>query len=153
MRKRIKVGKYVYHVSYPEFRESITKQGLVGSSEDHFNVSNAVYANNEIDPSAYWYPMNIDFDSPWDLDFWRIDTELLKNDWFIDEVMWRDYCSREWLKHLYVYTKGGIPIECLSLYRFQKSKEYYYLGEGTAHFRVLDTFRRDNKVFNELKAA
>ena len=152
MGKRIKVGKYVFHLSYPAFRESITKQGLVSSSEDHFNVSNAVYANNEIDPSAYCYPMNIDFDSPWDLDFWRIDTELLRNEWFIDEVMWRDYCSREWLRHLYVYTKGNIPIECLSLYRFQNSKEYYYLGEGTAHFRVLDTFRRDNKVLKKLRA-
>ena len=111
MEQRAIMNRYVYHVANRKVRESILKKGLIQSAVDHFNIPNAVYANNGIIPEYCWYPWVIYWEFFLeDFDFWRIDTLKLGAAWFVDCVMYKDSCAKS-ESTLYVYTKNHIPAE------------------------------------------
>jgi len=142
MEQRAIINRYVYHVAHRKVRESILKKGLIQSAVDHFNIPNAVYANNGIIPEYCWYPWIIYWEYLLeDFDFWRIDTLKLGAAWFVDRVMYKDSCAKS-ESTLYVYTKNHIPAECLTLFTHQESKEYFYQKDGVAHVRRLPEFRQ-----------
>lgn len=79
----IETNRYVYHNSNPIFRDKISSIGLIpkGKSEAWLSNTNiqgkVIFATNS-DNKKDW------FDSTYDDDIYRIDTELLKNKWYPD---------------------------------------------------------------------
>jgi hypothetical protein len=143
MEQRTEINRYVFHVTESFNRESILKKGLFQSGENHFNISNAVYAHNGIIPENCWYPflLNWNYCILVGFDYWRIDTRELGAEWFLDNVMYRDSVMDTIDNCLYVYTKNHIPAECLTLFTFQESRAYCTQSNGVAHVRRLPEFR------------
>ena len=156
--KKIKTQRYVYHVTFRIFRESISTKGLIGkSSPHHKNLINPVFAHNRSVPNLDWYPFVMDFhdwmfldkynlivESNYDYfklqcigkgyDFWEIDTYKLKNSvWYIDYVANNDFLDGSNFPY-YVVTEGCIPPRALKLYRFHE-EPYVKSMNGVAHVR------------------
>lgn len=157
--KAIKTNKYLFHVSHPDFRNYIHREGLVPLVRPFKTVIPVgVYAHNvKTLPSYEWYPFVWPFEEDYELtsrynnydslgmyDYWRIDTSLIDNEWHVDEIGRVDfsmYLQRD-PKDMYVYTPKAIPREALTLFRFQTTVHYEYEGEhGTFHFKCLPEFR------------
>jgi hypothetical protein len=76
-------NKYVYHTSNPIFRDKIQKDGLIvkGKSETWLSDTNidgeVIFAVNSDNKKDWW-------NSTYDDDIYRIDTNKLKNKWYND---------------------------------------------------------------------
>lgn len=130
------VAKYVYHLTYKNKRESILKHGL-------YNVKNKnegpVFAHNtdKFETCWYWFCLDIyefDLSGYWDeyinhilddrsyirfcvnmfYDIWRIDTEKVNEDWYIDYIGLYD--QQEGIKeNYYVKCYKKIDVNALTL--------------------------------------
>ena len=98
--KAIKTNKYLFHVSHPDFRNYIHREGLLPLVRPFKTVIPVgVYAHNvKTLPSYEWYPFVWPFEEDYELtrrynnydslgmyDYWRIDTSLIDNEWHVKE--------------------------------------------------------------------
>lgn len=134
----IQTDRYLYHLSGKYNRESILEHGLDTSlCENVIKREYGVFAHNSPNPSWDWFWLCMDW---WDFcfyhdymaqyesihrrmeiyyylndkyDVWRIDNNIAKKDWYIDETGWRTTeCDQ---KDLYVYCNGVIAKEAITL--------------------------------------
>lgn len=150
MEKKIRVNRYVFHVTYPSHRYSILNHGIRQSKKDYFNIPEAVYAHNSEMPTILWYPMILDYTEPEGYDFWRIDTKLLGEQWYVDQVLLNDCKSVGYRTddRLFIYTKAHVPAECLALFTHQRPQEYSYTKEGVGHVRRINEFRKYQLIYD-----
>ena len=150
MEKKIRVNRYVFHVTYPSHRYSILNHGIRQSKKDYFNIPEAVYAHNSELPTIFWYPMILDYTEPEGYDFWRIDTKLLGEQWYVDQVMLNSCKSAGYgtYDRLFIYTKAHVPAECLTLFTHQRPQEYSYTKEGVGHVRRINEFRKYQLIYD-----
>jgi len=117
--KPVKVGRYVYHASNPYYRKKIQKQGLKPTVSDSYeshamswyeedgaiskkHLPPAIFATNSENKKDW-------FDSPYDDDIYRIDTQGLPNEWFTDRHF-------DWdKKNKHVVTFQPIPLSHITL--------------------------------------
>ena len=112
----MKTNRFLYHKSAPKLRHFIKSNGLLPYRGEQWIDTNleaikepAVFATNSENKTEW-------FDSCYDDDVWRIDTNKLNN------TQWQEdpaFCWQYKNKHIYTTTK--IPIEALEL---------IYLGSG-----------------------
>jgi hypothetical protein len=133
--------RYVWHTSYRDLkrshrppdsdfglREKIRREGLI------CRENWAVFANNGLIKPEFIFPFCIDHFSFCDTvqvvmntmtryDFWRIDTEVYKGEWFVDPLMTCDIEKRyqRMNKHWFVCTLGNIPPSALKLFTFENT--------------------------------
>lgn len=153
--KKITTNRFLFHVSHPSNRTSILKNGLVVHQKTNSLIPNGIYAHNAIqEPNFSWYPFSFfgEYDSN-DLlgicplkfyDYWRIDTSLISNDWYLDQAASEDYklINHTNPKKLFTYSPENIPLAALKLYRFQQEKHVQYISEnGVLHIRNSKEFR------------
>ena len=107
LKPELKINKFVYHSSNPNFRESIFKDGLItkGKSptwmEDTPITGKVIFATNS-DNKKDW------FDSTFDDDIYKIDTSKINNKWYKDPNFdWGDF------KH--IITFENIPVNAIEL--------------------------------------
>ena len=150
MEKKIRVNRYVFHVTYPSHRYSILNHGIRQSKKDYFNIPEAVYAHNSQLPTIFWYPMILDYTEPEGYDFWRIDTKLLGEQWYVDQIMLNTCKSAGYgtYDRLFIYTKAHVPAECLTLFTHQRPQEYSYTKEGVGHVRRINEFRKYQLIYD-----
>lgn len=154
--KKIKPNRFLFHVSHPSNRLAILKNGLLVLNKKDSLIPNGIYAHNtNQEPNFSWYPFAFigEYDNSLfqDLcpvkhyDYWRIDTSLLPNEWYLDHAATDDYQLIYYSnpKHLFVYSLEKIPVNALKLFRFQQEKHVQYLGEnGVLHVRNSKEFRQ-----------
>jgi len=154
--KKITTNRFLFHVSHPSNRTSILKNGLVVNQKTNSLIPNGIYAHNSIqEPNFSWYPFafigeyeNADFLSLCPLkfyDYWRIDTSLLSNEWYLDYAASEDYklINHTNPKNLFTYSLENIPLSALKLYRFQQEKLKQIEGaNGVMHFISMKSFRK-----------
>lgn len=150
MEKKIRVNRYVFHVTYPSHRYSILNHGIRQSKKNYSNIPEGVYAHNSEIPTILWYPMIWDYTEPEGYDFWRIDTKLLGEQWYVDQVLLNDCKSVGYRTddRLFIYTKAHVPAECLTLFTHQKPQEYSYTKEGVGHVRRISEFRKYQMIYD-----
>jgi len=79
----VKPNRFLYHTSNPIFRDKISKEGLIPQGKSEAWLSDTkidgkvIFAVNSDDKEDWW-------DSTWDDDIYRIDTDKLKNKWYVD---------------------------------------------------------------------
>jgi hypothetical protein len=153
--RKIKTNRYLFHVSHPTNREGIQNYGLFVNEKDYSVIPNGVYAHNLLtQPDYNWYPFVMfgDYDSgcindndPLKLyDFWRIDTQKIENDWFIDYAARYDFGPEMGYdpKDMYVYTDKDVSIRALQLFRLQNDQFWEFEGiKGAVHYRGIGEFR------------
>ncbi|MFA9212144.1 MAG: hypothetical protein ACEQR5_09970 [Moraxellaceae bacterium] len=153
--KKITTNRFLFHVSHPSNRLAILKNGLVVLNKKDSLIPNGIYAHNTIqEPNFSWYPFAFigEYDNSLfqDLcpvkhyDYWRIDTSLLPNEWYLDHAAIDDYqlIYNANPKHLFVYSSENIPVKALKLFRFQQEKHVQYISEnGVLHIRNSKEFR------------
>lgn len=131
--EKIIPNRYVWHISYPRYRDSILKYGIIPEKGD----SGLVYVNNQIEEPHRLWPITYD-DGPlyygWDVygeeemfasyDFWRIDCKIAGFKGFkIDPYEpalgvrwgWRDDSKDE----DYLCRKEAIPSKALKLFTYK----------------------------------
>ncbi len=116
VRNNIKVNRYVYHASHISNRTRITKNGIVPHRGVQWlndtNISGkAVFATNS-DNSKDW------FNSTWDDDVWRIDTQKIPNIKWLTDPNFHDIKNN---KH--IYTNSKIPKEAIELVKIGTGKD------------------------------
>ncbi len=100
----IKVNNYVYHKSPPIYRDSILTNGIkasVGEQRygDQADDTPKVFATNSDDENEW-------FDSTYDDDVWKINTNLIKSvDWYKDSNFINNH----------IYTLSDIPANAIEL--------------------------------------
>jgi len=135
-------SRYICHVTSPENRDSINKNGLLPSLGFRAVFKGKIFANNGAFPSNNWYPFNIDFlddclmgNVSDDLDFlewagkydiWMIDTLKIKNLWYCDSP---DWCIEPCLQ---IFTEEAIPRSALKLFKTEKMVHSIHLEDGVA---------------------
>lgn len=154
--KKITTNRFLFHVSHPSNRSSILKEGLVVHQKTNSLIPNGIYAHNAIqEPNFSWYPFSFfgEYNSN-DLlgicplkfyDYWRIDTSLLPNEWYLDHAATEDYklINHTDPKNLFTYSPHNIPISALKLYRFQQEKLKQISGvNGVLHFISIKPFQK-----------
>ena len=146
LKKTITPDRFLWHVSKPKYtnqqqdhiphrRNDILKNGL------KFCHTNSVFAHNSIRLITEMYPIwmnsmefNLSFSDMdrmieehkrlhWlkHYDFWRIDTDIYKGDWYIDPIIPGDLKFNPNLKstpHNYICTPNEIPTAALTLFKF-----------------------------------
>jgi hypothetical protein len=158
--RKIQTHRYLYHVAHPIFREGILEWGLLAQGNDSSMIPEGVYAHNLVSkPSYEWYPFVYPFEQDEALgkmygdnpirayDYWRIDTQISDNEWYIDYAARYDFAPFLGYdpKTMYVYTNKDISLRALTLFRFQNEECWDYPGEkGTFHYRAIDEFRPFN---------
>ena len=154
--KKITTNRFLFHVSHPSNRFAILKNGLVVLNKKDSLIPNGIYAHNSIqEPNFSWYPFSFfgEYDSNELLgicplkfyDYWRIDTSLISNEWYLDHAASEDYklINHTNPKKLFTYSPENIPLAALKLYRFQQEKHVQYVSEnGVLHIRNSKEFRR-----------
>lgn len=154
--KKITTNRFLFHVSHPSNRTSILKNGLIVHQKTNSLIPNGIYAHNTIqEPNNSWYPFafigeyeNTDFLSLCPLkfyDYWRIDTSLISNEWYLDHAASEDYklINHTNPKKLFTYSPENIPLAALKLYRFQQEKHVQYISKnGVLHIRNSKEFSR-----------
>jgi hypothetical protein len=158
--RKIQTHRYLFHVAHPIFREGIVEWGLLAKNRDYSIIPKGVYAHNLMSNPTYdWYPFVYPFAHDEELgkmygdnpirayDYWRIDTQIIDNDWFIDYAARDDFAP--FLGYdpnsMYVYTNKDVSLRALTLFRFQNEVCWDYPGEkGTFHYRAIDEFRPFN---------
>lgn len=153
--KKITTNRFLFHVSHPSNRFAILKNGLVVLNKKDSLIPNGIYAHNSIqEPNFSWYPFSFfgEYDSNELLgicplkfyDYWRIDTSLISNEWYLDHAASEDYklINHTNPKKLFTYSPENIPLVALKLYRFQQEKHVQYISEnGVLHIRNSKEFR------------
>jgi len=158
--RKIQTHRYLYHVAHPIFREGILEWGLLAQGNDCSMIPEGVYAHNLVSkPSYEWYPFVYPFEQDEALgkmygdnpirayDYWRIDTQISDNEWYIDYAARYDFAPFLGYdpKTMYVYTNKDVSLRALTLFRFQNEECWDYPGEkGTFHYRAIDEFRPFN---------
>jgi hypothetical protein len=103
---KIKVNRYLYHVSNPKYRNKINKYGLkpkIGEQRTgELSDVKAIFATNT-DDKKWW------FDSTYDDDVWRIDTKKSNNRWYTD----KNFDTDVYNPHVVTFT--DIPKDAISL--------------------------------------
>lgn len=154
--KKITTNRFLFHVSHPSNRTSIFQNGLVVQQKTNSLIPNGIYAHNSIqEPNFSWYPFSFfgEYDSNELLgicplkfyDYWRIDTSLISNEWYLDHAASEDYklINHTNPKKLFTYSPENIPLAALKLYRFQQEKHVHYISEnGVLHIRNSKEFSR-----------
>lgn len=103
--EEIKPNRYVYHTSNPVFRDKIAREGLTpqGRSESWLTATSitgkVIFAVNSNKREYVW-------DSTYDDDLYKIDTELLDNKWYQDP---------NFADGIHMITYEPIPKEALEL--------------------------------------
>jgi hypothetical protein len=123
----IKPARFVWHVTIPENRGSIKRNGIL---KGHHNY--AVFANNIIpaeESMMLFWPLPIDHYDHWNLslaefyalyDFWRIDTHTFDAEWRIDPSLAKDLSAYQLeSKRHYICTRSNIPSDALRLFRYE----------------------------------
>ena len=158
--KKIKPNRFLFHVSHPSNRLAILKNGLLVLNKKDSLIPNGIYAHNTIqEPNFSWYPFAFigEYDNSLfqDLcpvkhyDYWRIDTSLLPNEWYLDHAASDDYqlIYNSNPKHLFTYSTENIPLFALQLFKFQKEEYRLIIGnQGAVHFSNLKEFRRFKEI-------
>lgn len=154
---RVKTSRYLYHVSFAQHRESISKNGLLGRPSELNGFKKAIFAHNSSIPNYKWYPFCFDetfnwnfdvkFDNSFDdfayqmnvnqFDFWQIDTHKINNEWFLDEIGMNDFYEGSKYPFL-VVTFGNIPPQALRRFAFHEEPKIK-INKGVAH--VVGRFR------------
>ncbi len=140
---RIKPQRFVYHVSKRENRKSIDQQGLRTNTDNGIlNFQNAVFANNS--NCGDWFPFVIDVFEECnfnDYDIWRIDTNKINNEWFIDNrclgANWGD---------AHILSHKAIPRFALDLFILEDFRICFSEMDGASHYHTLGGF-----TINKLK--
>ncbi len=105
--QEVEVSRYLYHTSPPVFRDLISKEGLIPQRGEQW------LSDTDIDGEAVFATDGPDredlFNSGWDDDVWRIDTQGLANRWY------RDPNFLEWSDSRHRVTFEPIPAEALQL--------------------------------------
>lgn len=108
LKKPVKLNRYLYHVANPLNRDRIQKNGIIPYRGEQWlsdtKISGkAVFATNSDNPKDW-------FDSTFDDDVWRIDTNKIPNiKWFMDP-------NFDWdKKHKHIYTQNIIPVNAIEL--------------------------------------
>ncbi len=138
LKEETKVEKYVYHLTGKHTREGIKKNGLVAEKKWYYKAEKyPVYAHNthRFSEDWYWYCLDLyqygsSYFDPYIshllnerdetrffvnhyYDIWRIDTEMVNKEWFID------FCGLKENSHVkenyYVKCFNNIPVEALTL--------------------------------------
>lgn len=138
----VSTARYVYHITSKAYRDSINKEGLKAqSSKGKFlHFKNALFAHNSDVFTTDWYPITMDyiewrywqiewkaipycndnkaikyaFDNYYDI--WRIDTQQLSKQWFIDDVAQEDFKGDFYNSDdLFVVTFNSVPREFIDL--------------------------------------
>ncbi len=151
-RKKIKTRRFVYHLTYSIYRESILKKGLLANSCENI-YKNAIFAHNTNKPFHLWYPYVLDvYDIPLHLlniitnneyyietdflilnyDIWRIDTAAINKQWFLDDIAISQFLDGE-IYPYYVMTFGDIPPSALKLIQLNKPFEIEFKKKEVAH--------------------
>jgi hypothetical protein len=158
--KKITTNRFLFHVSHPSNRTSILKNGLVVYQKSNSLIPNGIYAHNTIqEPNFSWYPFafigEYDHSLFQDLcpvkhyDYWRIDTSLLPNEWYLDHAATDDYqlIYKTNTKNLFTYSPENIPLFALKLFKFQKEEYKLIKGiQGAIHFSNIKEFRRFEEI-------
>ena len=112
----VKVGKFLYHKSAPNTRDKIAKDGLIpqgnaGTWKDNTPIDgNVIFATNSTDE-------NDSFDSGYDDDIYKIDTDKLNNKWYLDP----NFGKKD---NQHVITFEPIPLSALKLTYRGTGEEY-----------------------------
>lgn len=149
----VRTNRYLFHVAHPANRQSIQAKGLISSIYSDSN-RNGVYAHNLLtEPDYTWWPFLIIGDAedgPIEnnpikyYDFWRIDTNAIENNWYLDNWARADYKSIIGTdpKDMFVYTNKDVAPAALQLFRMQTDLYWDFEGNlGSFHFRSLAKFR------------
>ena len=144
LEKVLKTNRYLWHTSYRDLRHShyppagdfglrkkILKEGLICNDLDKW----AIFANNGLSKPQFLFPFCIDHFAFGDsekrimgnmmtgYDFWRIDTLLYTEPWYIDPKMEagikNSYTRLN--KYRYLCTKNNIPPSALKLFTFKET--------------------------------
>lgn len=105
--QEVSVGRYLFHCSNPYFRKLISKEGLIpkGKSESWSSDTpidgEVIFASNTEDKDKW-------FESPYDDDIYRIDTNGLDIKWYGDP-------NFGWDNSIYIITYDRIPKENIEL--------------------------------------
>lgn len=157
MKTKINVNRYLFHVSHPIHREEILKFGLLAFEKGYSCIPTGVYAHNMLgEPTNDWYPFVHTCESDYELgemygknvvrayDYWRIDTQMIDNKWYIDYAAQQDFATVLGYnpKNNYVYTDKDVSLRAITLFRFQNDEFWDFSGEnGAYHFRSIGEFR------------
>lgn len=98
--------RFFYHVSNPEYRESILEKGLVPSVGSSYSAHAEGEGEGPLIPVVFLSERN-DYDSTWDDDRWRVDGSLIDY-----HYLYNDFDTS--MAGCYVYTKV-IPPQALTL--------------------------------------
>jgi hypothetical protein len=139
--KEIKPNKYVYHTSNPIFRDKISKEGLIpkGKSETWLSDTKidgeVIFATNN-DNTKEW------FDSGYDDDIYKIDTNKIKNKWYLDP----NFVDDEWVEYKGKYIKlPNNNKEYDHIITFEKipldSIELIYKGTGNNKDEIINEYQ------------
>jgi hypothetical protein len=113
--KKVKTNKYVYHKSNKVNRNSILSNGLYPSVGDCYKSHMegegrcipAIFATNSENKEEW-------FDTTWDDDIWKIDTEIANNSWYFDNNF-KDMKHPEFGDYKHVVTFEPVYKEALKL--------------------------------------
>jgi hypothetical protein len=117
--ERIVPDRYVWHVSSPKKRASILEFGLTPEISDH----KCIFANNQSVNIKLMYPFCLhvykrryNTKRLLKYDYWRIDTSMLKADWYIDPNMKGSPREAMVADEYFVATETPIPREAIELF-------------------------------------
>lgn len=133
----VKPNRFVYHKSNPYFRELISKQGLLPKEKSETWLTTTkidgevIFATNS-DNSEDW------FDSPYDDDIYRIDTNNLENKWYRDPNFGSKNKEN---KHIITFEK--IPVSSIEL---------IYKGTGFSKDNLIHVKNPSTDNYNEIWA-
>ena len=155
--RKIQTNRYLFHAAHPIFREGISEWGLLTNGNDYSKIPKGVYAHNLLSKPNYdWYPFIYPFEHDLTLgkiygdnpirayDYWRIDTQIIDNDWYVDNAARSDFAPFLGYdpKAMYVYSNKDVSLRALTLFRFQNEDFWEFPGEkGAFHYRAIDEFR------------
>ena len=156
----IRTDRYLYHLSSKYNRESILEHGLDTSlCENVIKRECGVFAHNSPNPSWDWFWLCMDW---WDFcfyhdymaqyesihrrmeiyyylndkyDVWKIDNNIAKKEWYIDDAGWRTTECEQ--KDLYVYCNGAIGIEAITLCVLDKEEKEVIRRTESGVFREI----------------
>lgn len=143
--------RYVWHLTYPQFREQIQAKGLVP-------MHGLLFANNQNEKTSAMWHWDLEFgeclgyealahdpemiekyliDRRRDLDFWRIDTKYAKAKWYQDPNFdgVRNFYGED-LSHRYICTPCVITPTAIRLFTFdsqQFDRVNLRMSEGVVH--------------------
>ena len=148
-------NRFVFHVASKGCRESILEKGLIGQFFVRDTAIRKLYVHNMALPKTraefFWkvYPfcfIGMPDGPPEDYDYWVIDTQQLKNEWFVDQLMLED-CGQppftDNFRGRYLYTIDKIPAWAITRFEInldQKTRIRFY--KDSSHVWTPPLFRK-----------